>query len=151
MQISEDPHRYDAIIQLPHHRSLTHPHMSLYDRAAQFAPFAALSGYDEMISEEARITEDNFLLFDDEAFAIEQNLNLLKNLTEAGGHPEVTITYFVPDNKKAGGSHTAFTGKVKSIDSIHRKILFYDPLGNNTVTKGTEIAFDTIIEIQMLS
>ena len=72
MQIPEYPHRYDDIIQLAHHRSLTHPRMPLYDRAAQFAPFAALSGYDEMIADKAKVTED-CLLFDDETFTIEKS------------------------------------------------------------------------------
>jgi hypothetical protein len=91
---------YADIIDLPHHQSPTRPHMSLYDRAAQFAPFAALTGYDDMVAEEARIVENKVELSETEIDLLNQKLSLIADVIEKGEKPKVTITYFVPDQLK---------------------------------------------------
>lgn len=96
--MSKDPHRYDDIIHLPHHQSQVHPHMSLSDRAAQFSPFAALTGYDDAVQETARLTESRIELDENARVLLDERLRLLQiNLEE---HPFVTFTYFIPDSRK---------------------------------------------------
>ena len=114
---------YADIIDLPHWQSPTRPHMSLYDRAAQFAPFAALTGYDDMIVEEARETDTRVEL---EGWALEQlnqKLTLIADVLEDGNKPRLTFTVFVPDEKKAGGKYVEVTDTVKRIDATARKVV----------------------------
>ena len=94
---------YADIFNLSHHRSKTRPHMSLYDRAAQFAPFAALTGYDEMVSEEARLTDKRIELSEAELEALNRKMDLVEMLLEGGEHPTLSITGLVPDEHRAGG------------------------------------------------
>jgi hypothetical protein len=103
--------------------------MSLYDRAAQFAPFAALSGYDAMVAEEARYTDQQIELSDSRMELLNRKLSLLSTVLSAGEHPELTFVYFLPDRRKEGGSYTTATGVVKKVDSIRRRIVFYDDNG----------------------
>lgn len=114
---------YADIIALPHHQSPTRPHMSLYDRAAQFAPFAALSGYDEMIVEEARETDTGIVLEDWELEQLNQKLTLIADVLEDGNKPRLTFTVFVPDERKAGGKYVEVTDTVKRIDATARKVV----------------------------
>ena len=93
---------YDDIIDLPHHVSETHPPMSRADRAAQFSPFAALTGYDAAVRETARMTERRIEL--DEGVKAELNARLNCILEHLSEHPQVSITYFMPDEKKSGGA-----------------------------------------------
>ncbi|MBQ8983055.1 MAG: hypothetical protein IJ079_05640 [Lachnospiraceae bacterium] len=107
-------HKYDDIIHLPHHVSSKRPHMSLADRAAQFSPFAALTGFEEAVNETARLTEQCIELEDEQIETINRILIYIsRHLKE---HPEATITFFQPDTKKAGGSYNTITGIVKAID-----------------------------------
>ncbi len=122
MQIRKDS--YEDIIGLEHHQSKTHPHMTLHDRAAQFAPFSALTGHGAAIAETARLTEHEVTLDEYVAEEIDEKLQwLVQNLESK---PQVTITYFVPDEKKEGGAFVQKTGCVKKLDSYQKTILFTD-------------------------
>ena len=122
MQIRKDS--YEDIMGLEHHQSKTHPHMSIHDRAAQFAPFSALTGHGAAIAETARLTEQEVTLDEYVAEEIDEKLQwLVQNLESK---PQVTITYFVPDEKKEGGAFAQKTGCVKKLDSYQKTILFTD-------------------------
>lgn len=116
--------KYNNIINLPHHVSSTHPHMSMIDRAAQFSPFAALTGYDAAVKETARLTEQQIELDEYEKSALDQRILLLQDhLKEL---PEVIITYFEPDERKSGGKYISKTGAVKKIDAYEKQIVLAD-------------------------
>ena len=116
--------KYDKIINLPHHVSSTRPHMSMIDRAAQFSHFAALTGYDAAVKETARLTEQKIELDEYEKVALDQRILLLQDHLKE--HPEVTITYFVPDERKDGGKYVSITGAVKKIDTYEKQIVLMD-------------------------
>lgn len=118
---SNDPHRYDDMLDLPHHISDTHPQMPPENRAAQFAPFAALTGYDAAVKETARLTDQKIVLDDDTKLLLNGKLQMIRENIKA--HPEVTITFFQPDLKKAGGAYIAITGNVKKVDTYERLIV----------------------------
>ena len=103
--------RYDDIINLPHHISPTRQRMSMHDRAAQFAPFAALVGYDDAVAETARLTVVRPELDEQEQWAINERLAYIADYIHE--QPEVRIKYFVPDGHKSGGAIIEFSGKVK--------------------------------------
>ena len=108
--------RYDAITDLPHHQSATRKHMSMIDRAAQFFPFAALTGYGDCIKATARVTEERIELDESEKAAISEKLSFLKAQLEQmprGQIPGIAIEYFMADKRKAGGRYVAITGAVK--------------------------------------
>ena len=127
---------YDDILDLPHPTSKKHPRMSMYARAAQFAPFAALTGYGDAIKETARITDQQLELDENEKALLNEKLQLLRQ--HLPGKPKITITYFVPDTKKAGGSYQTITGFVKKLQEYERRLI---------MTNGTIIPLDTIIEL----
>ena len=133
---------------MPHHQSSTRKHISLYGRAAQFAPFAALSGYDEMVVEEARLTSSEIQLSEYEMDMLNQKIWLIGDMLAAGEHPRVTLTYFKPDAFKAGGEYERITGYVKKTDDIEKKIILYgsDNIEDKTVSP-IEIAIDKVISI----
>ncbi len=116
---------YADIIDMPHHQSSTRPHMSLYDRAAQFAPFAALSGFEDMVTEEARQTESEIYLSDNEIELINGVISEISSITGNGGHPTVSVTYFRPDTHKSGGHYEKLTGIIKKIDTLKKSLVFY--------------------------
>lgn len=133
----KDEHRYDDIINLPHHQSKERAHMSLHDRAAQFAPFAALSGHEEAIEETARLTDSKIILdetaiekINDKLYEISQNLSEKRN---------VAITYFRPDALKQGGAYLTDVGSIKKIDVIE-KMVFMD--------SGMKISMEQIVGIE---
>ena len=128
--------RYDDIINLPHHVSTNHPRMSMHDRAAQFAPFAALVGYDDAVAETARLTESRPEL--DEQEQRELNARLCALADHIQDQPEVRIRYFVPDERKSGGAIVEVCGKIKRISQAERSIIMFD---------GTEISIPDLIEI----
>lgn len=129
--------KYDDIINLPRPVSSKHPPMPMSDRAAQFSPFAALTGYDEAVMEIGRLTDRKHELNDEEIAALNQKLQFLsEHLKE---HPTVTVTFFVPDAKKAGGSYTTKTRRLKKIDTVDRWIQLDD---------GTKIPIDDIVFIK---
>ena len=110
---------YGDIIDHPHWESPKHPPMSLYDRAAQFAPFAALSGYDDMIDEEARMVDNRIELSEEETEELNRKLSRIDEKIGSGIRPAVTITYFVPDPLKPGGEYRTATEKVRRVDAVH--------------------------------
>lgn len=117
-------HKYDDIINLPHHVSKKHPQMSLHDRAAQFSPFAALTGHKAAINETARLTDEKQILSEDVIAKLNEQLNLIKE--NISTNPIVTITYFVPDDRKSGGAYISNTGVVKKIDEYNRTVIMTD-------------------------
>ena len=114
---------YADIIDLPHYESPNYPRMSMRDRAAQFSSFKAMSGYEDLIAEYARQTEKKIELEESELERLNQKLSLLRDLTAAGERPSVTITRFVPDERKEGGSYVTVTEQVKRIDTAARKVV----------------------------
>ena len=115
---------YEDIINRPHHVSKARPQMSELERAAQFAPFAALTGYDDAITEEGRLTSSKIELDENE---LERLDRALAYLTEhRSQHPSVTVTYFVPDEKKAGGAYISREGAFKAVDCDRRLIILTD-------------------------
>ena len=115
---------YEDIINLPHPTSTKHPRMSMINRAAQFSPFAAISGYDAAIQETARLTDQRILLDDHTKAALDEKLRLL--VEAINEQPEAAITYFLSDKKKTGGEYITIAGRVKRIDNIGREIVMTD-------------------------
>lgn len=127
---------YEDIIHLPHHVSATRPQMSMSDRAAQFSPFAALTGYDEAIKETGRLTDDRIELDENTRTALDiKQAYLAENINI---HPEISIIYFLPDTKKDGGEYVTATGSLKRIDEYERMLIFVD---------GRKIPMDEIANI----
>lgn len=123
MKLQENQ-RYDDIIHLPHHVSKRHPQMPLLNRAAQFSPFAALTGHEDAIWEAARQTDSFIELNEDRKEQLDEQLQLLKeNLDQK---PVCEITYFQPDEKKNGGAYVTICKPVKKIDEYQRRIIFTD-------------------------
>lgn len=114
---------YADIIDLPHWQSPTRPHMSLYDRSAQFASYKALSGYEDMVAEEARLTDRKLELEDYELELLNQKLSLVNDVIADGHHPVLTFTVFEPDEHKEGGRYVEITDTVKRIDTTERKVI----------------------------
>ena len=117
-------HKYDDIIDLPHPVSSRHPHMPVSDRAAQFAPFAALTGYDAAIRETARLTDRKAEQTEEARLTLDQKQQLLLNSSEA--FPEVAVTYFKPDTRKDGGAYVLVTGRFRGVDPIKRQLVLTD-------------------------
>ena len=115
---------YSDIINQPHHTSKTRKRMSQSNRAAQFAPFAALTGHDASIREAARLTDKKIELDDKSQEILNAKLNLLKDHLKE--RPEVTVTYFVPDAKKDGGAYVDYSGTIRVIDEIKNTLIFTD-------------------------
>ena len=128
--------KYDEIMGLPHHVSKTRPQMPMSDRAAQFAPFAALTGYDAAIKETGRLTDERIELDVEALSALDMKYQLLMEALDEA--PEVTITYFRPDERKAGGKYVSATGAVKKVDDFERQITMQD---------GTRIPMDDVLSI----
>lgn len=133
-----DSHRYDDILYLPHPVSKTHPQMPISDRAAQFAPFAALTAHGAAIRETARLTDQKIELDENSKTMLDQKMQLLQEQMEAGVHPETEITYFVKDANKEGGAYKSSRGKIRKIDEYFRIIV---------MEEGIQIALDDVIEI----
>ena len=119
-----DYHRYDDVIWRQHPTSKKHPRMSRMNRAAQFAPFAALTGYEESIKETARLTDHRIELSEYEIEELNAKLNFIQEHIKE--RPEVTITYFQPDERKEGGVYITATGKVRRIDEANKVLVFED-------------------------
>lgn len=126
---------YEDIIALPHHVSGSHPQMSLADRAAQFSPFAALTGYEDAIDESARLTEEQIELDENAREELDEKLRQIRECGEA--HPEITVTYFQKDARKDGGAYVTLTDRVKKIDEYARMISFMD---------GTVVRIENILQ-----
>ncbi len=133
----ETTNPYDDMIDLPHHTSASRPRMSARDRAAQFSPFAALTGYDASISETARLTDRRVELDEYGKAALNERLCWIQERLDE--EPAVTITYFQPDHKKSGGEYITISGSVKKIDMYARTVLISD---------ARKIPIDDIFEIE---
>ena len=126
---------YDNIINLPHPNSAKHPRMSMIDRAAQFSPFAALTGHGAAIEETARLTDRRIELTEEEKTVLDEKLRLL---LETGG--EGMITYFLPDERKDGGAYVTKLGTIKKIDPLEGRVI---------LTDRTAIPIKDILEIEI--
>lgn len=112
--------KYNSIMGLPHHVSAKHRHTSMTERAAQFSPFAALNGYEDAVSETARLTDGRPDLDEYERDAIDRKL---REIMESDEDLPVTLTYFRPDAKKSGGAYLTLSGKVSDIDEVGRVVI----------------------------
>ena len=137
---------YADIINLPHHQSSTHPHMSLYDRAAQFSSYKALSGYEDMVAEEARLTDREIELEEHDLDVLNQKLTLIADVLADGASPVLTFTVFIPDESKDGGMYVDMTEKVKRVDVIARKVVLEKKRERSRVNETVD--FDRIVDIQ---
>ena len=140
--------KYDDIIDLPHHVSKVHPQMSVWDRSAQFAPFAALTGHEEAIAETARLTNEWHEPDEDKKRELDEKMNELmmlyrkrnlnsgnfdENAINTGAEIHFEVTYFVPDEHKEGGSYEHVTGYLKKLDSIGQRMIIVDDNGIETI------------------
>ena len=132
-----DISKYEDIINLPHHQSNKRPRMSNYDRAAQFAPFAALKGYDEEIEEATRTTVRKIELSDEQINQLNEKLKDLKEIINE--QPIIKVVYYEADEKKSGGKYITIEQQIRKIDEYKRKLIFFDK----------EIEFDNIIQIEL--
>ena len=128
---------YDAIINLPHHVSKKHPQMSMADRAAQFSPFAALTGYEDAVKEEGRLTDQKIELDEEALRILDEKLNFLKE--KINDKPSVTLTFFEPDDNKEGGAYVEETGVIKKIDEFAHLIIMQN---------GRKISIENITDIE---
>ena len=128
---------YKDIINLPHHVSSKRPQMPMLDRAAQFSPFASLTGYDDAIHETGRLTDEKIDLSEEDKKTLDRKQQILSE--KLSSHPALTITYFVPDAKKSGGAYVTITGNLKKIDGFERRML---------LTDGTKIPLDDVADIE---
>ena len=129
--------KYDDIIHLPHKQSAARPHMSVIDRAAQFSPFAALTGHGDAIKETERLTGRKMELDEHSKEALDMRLQMI--MENLSGQPELSVTYFLPDAKKAGGEYVTLSGTVKRIDEVKQLIIMRD---------GTIIPIDDVVGIE---
>lgn len=129
--------RYDDILDLPHHTSASRPHMSRGDRAAQFSPFSALSGFGAAIRETGRQTDPRIGLSEDDQAVLDVNLQMIQE--KLADRPEAEVTYFQPDERKSGGSYCKISGRIKKIDACDRILVMED---------GTQIPLEEIIELR---
>ena len=132
-----DLHRYDDIINLPHHTSKVHPRMPMEKRAAQFSPFEALTGYGDAVAETVRLTDSRMDLDESERAVLEERLQLL--LDAENPKPEVSLTWFIPDERKAGGRYVTHTGILRKLDALARVIVMED---------GTLVPVDEVTDVQ---
>ena len=130
--------QYDDIIDLPHHVSENRPHLSKQSRAAQFAPFAALTGYEDAVEESARLTECKAELCEDDEAELNEKIKLLSE--RIAGEPYCEITYFVPDKYKSGGEYLTVSGNLRFIEEASRQIVF---------CSGLHISIDDIVKISL--
>lgn len=130
---------YDDIINLPHYEPKYHRRMSTYQRASQFAPFSALTGYDDEVKETARLTNNKIILSEDSMNAISDKIIYINSLIKT--KPLITITHFIKDSKKQGGKYITINKNLKRIDEVYN-ILY--------MTDGSKINIDDIIEIDVV-
>ncbi len=129
--------KYDDILHLPHPVSEKHPRMPMLDRAAQFSPFAALTGYEEAIYETGRLTEEKAELDEEEKAILDRKLRLL--LEKLDEKPPLTVTHFVPDEKKSGGRYVTKTGNLKKFHLLEKWML---------LTDGTKIPLENVKNVE---
>jgi hypothetical protein len=127
---------YEDVITLPHYEPKNHKRMGISNRASQFAPFAALTGYEDQIKETARLTDKKIEIDETSKNILNNKLQIINNKIKE--KPEVSITYFIYDKKKSGGAYTTITGNVKKIDSIEKFII---------INENTKIFMKDILSI----
>ena len=132
-----DKFPYEDIVNLPPHISKKHPQPTMLERAARFAPFAAITGYEEMVLEEARVTEERVELDEGTLAILNEKLNIIHESLDS--EPIIKITYFEPDKKKYGGAYVSVTGTVKRIDEYERIVIMSD---------GKKIPIDEIFGLE---
>jgi hypothetical protein len=135
----ERSHEYDDIISLPHHVSAERPHMPMIDRAAQFAPFAALTGYGAAIEEAARLTDQKLELDEEQKQVISKCLFELQGRIKE--HPAVALTYFIQDPRKSGGKYKSGTVAAEKVDGLAGVLYLAD---------GEAVSFDDIYTIEIV-
>ena len=136
----KETHRYDDIIQLSRPVSKKRSPMSNFDRAAQFSPFAALTGYDAVIAETGRLTDTRIELDEGGKALLDEKIQTIREHLEE--HPAVKLTVFCPDSRKSGGAYETITGNVKKIDPVARILV---------LTGGEVIPVDRIYGIECLA
>lgn len=132
----KDKYQYDDIINLEHHVSSNREHMSVLDRAAQFSPFAALTGFDGAIKETARLTDQRIVLDETAKIILDEKLRIVQE--QLSRQQEIELVFFRPDEMKAGGAYISMIGTVKKIDGYERTVVMED---------GTRIPIDEIVDI----
>ena len=142
--MNDEPFPYMDILSLPHHQSATRPHMSLHDRAAQFAPFAALAGYEEMVDEEARITDREISLGDSEQDLLDQQFRRLSDMLSAGKRPQVSVLVFIPDQHKSGGRYETVIGHARRLDPVEKKLII---LNDDSPARQITLSMDRILDL----
>lgn len=130
---------YEDIIHLPHHVSKTRPPMSMADRAAQFSPFAALTGYEDAIRETGRLTDERLEAGEERLAVLNTQFQIL--MDHLVDHPEINVTYFVPDDRKAGGSYLTARGRVRKVNEFERLLILAD---------GSRIPMDDVVEMEFM-
>ena len=135
--MEKQPHPYEDILHLPHHVSKERPHMSMLDRAAQFSPFAALVGYEDVIGETARLTTPERELDEAEKAELDRRVGILA--AHLGEKPVVTVEYFVPDMHKSGGAYESRSGALVRISPVRKTL---------TLADGTSIRFKDVVGIE---
>ena len=144
-ELHPDPRQvYADIIDLPHHQSEKLRHMSLHDRAAQFAPFAALVGYDEMVGEEARLTDRQIAPGESELEELDRAFRRLADRLASGQRPKVSVLVFVPDPHKAGGRYVTVSGRVKKLDLYEKKLVL---LGEGSPAEEASLDMERILSL----
>lgn len=128
---------YSDIIDHPHYVSKTRPQMSELERAAQFSPFAALTGYDAAIQETGRLTDERMEIGEEEKATLDRKQQYLLEIIS--DKPEITVTYFKPDERKSGGAYVSVTGKLKRLDDVERILV---------LTDGKKIPLDGITDLE---
>ncbi len=130
---------YEDIIHLPHHVSKTRPPMSMAERAAPFSPFAALTGYDDAILETGRLTDEKLEAGEERLAVLNTQFRIL--MDHLADHPEVSVTYFVPDDRKSGGAYVTVKGRVKKVNDFDRFLVLQD---------GLRIPMDDVAEMEFI-
>lgn len=128
---------YEDIVNLPHHVSPSRPHMSIMDRAAQFSPFAALTGYEDAVEETARLTQAFREMDETKRALLDRKLRILVEKQDT--RPLVQVTYFVPDARKTGGAYETYEGYFSKLDSTARRLIF---------AGGMEIRLDMVLDME---
>lgn len=131
---------YEDIINLPHHISKTHPQMPMSDRAAQFSPFAALTGYDAAINEAGRLTCKKIILSEDAKEDLDRKMHRICSCLSSA--PAVIVTYYEPDPFKEGGAYKTITGQIKCVNDVERIL---------TMSNGTNIPLDDVFDLKSSS
>ena len=142
--MNDEQNPYMDIMHMPHHKAENRPHMSMHNRAAQFSPYAALSGFDGMIAETGRLTNRRIELSENEKERLNRKLVLVNEAIQDKAHPEITVIYFVPDFQKDGGAYETYAGKVRNIDPVIREVVFFAANGRSG---GERIPIDDIWEV----